>query len=122
MTLITMKRAGAAVLGAAALVAVGLAGASPASAAEVPKGATKHLAPTVPGEVLAGHVQSWQTTYNNGVSWRANVRVDYGRSGSWTDCSDGTEITGPLQGPGYWIFKGTCSGHGTITAFGWYDA
>jgi hypothetical protein len=121
MTNITMKRAGAAVLGAAALVAVGLAGASPASAAEAPKGVTTHPAPTVPGGVLTDHMQSWETTYYNGVSWRANVRVDYGRTGSWTVCSDGTEIHGPLQGPGYWIFKGSCSGHGTITTYGWYD-
>jgi hypothetical protein len=116
----TMKRTGAAVLGAAALVAVGLAGAGTAAADEAPKGAT-HSVLNGPGGVLTDHVQTWVTTHYDSDDWTANVRIDYGRSGAWTHCSDGSDIHGPLQGPGYWAFGGNCYGHGTITNYGWYD-
>ena len=115
-----MKRAGAATLGAAALAgAFALAGAAPAAADEVPKGVTHHAIGS--GEALTDHVQTWVTTHYDSDDWRANVRVDYGRSGAWTVCSDGTEKHGPLQGPGYWIFAGNCYGNGTIRTYGWYD-
>ncbi|MET8993603.1 hypothetical protein [Amycolatopsis sp. Hca4] len=114
----TMKRAGAAVLGAGALAAAGLLGAGTASAADLPKGT--HSA--VSGQATTDHVQSWVTTFYDGSRWEANVRVDYGRTGAWTHCSDGADIYGPAQGPGYWIFGGNCYGHGTITNYGWYDA
>jgi hypothetical protein len=58
---------------------------------------------------------------NYGTSWRADCNVDYGSSGSWTQCSDGTEIWGPLVGPGYWVFSGDCSGHGSVRDWGVYD-
>jgi hypothetical protein len=32
-----------------------------------------------------------------------------------------TDVYGPSQGPGYWIFGGNCYGHGTVTNYGWYD-
>lgn len=77
----------------------------------------------VPGKLTPMHVPNhgFNTYYFNGVSWRATVTVDYGRTGAWTHCSDGTDIHGPLQGPGFWDFGGSCSGHGTITQYGWYD-
>ncbi|WP_370969949.1 hypothetical protein [Amycolatopsis sp. cg9] len=115
----TMKRAGAAVLGAGALLAIGLAGATPASADELPKGVHSALGST--GGAQADHVQTWVTTHIDSDDWTANVRIDYGRSGAWTHCSDGSDIHGPLQGPGYWAFGGNCYGHGTITNYGWYD-
>ena len=117
----TMKRAGAAVLGAGALVAVGLAGAGTASADEAGKGVTHHVVTQVPGGAQTDHVQTWVTTHLDSDDWSANVRVDYGRSGAWTVCSDGTEKHGPLQGPGYWVFAGNCYGNGTIRTYGWYD-
>ncbi|MFD7051752.1 hypothetical protein ACFWBS_20255 [Streptomyces mirabilis] len=75
------------------------------------------------GKVSPMHVPNhgFNTYSFNGVSWRATVTVDYGRTGAWTHCSDGTDIHGPLQGPGFWDFGGSCSGHGTITQYGWYD-
>ena len=71
---------------------------------------------------MTDHVQSWETTHLDSDGWNANVRIDYGRSGAWTHCSDGADVYGPAQGPGYWLFGGNCYGHGTITDYGWYDA
>lgn len=119
MNIETVKRAGAVVLGAGAVVAMGLAGAGVASADQLPKGV--HSVLSGPGAVT-GHVQSWQTTHLDSDDWNANVRIDYGRSGAWTHCSDGADVYGPAQGPGYWLFGGNCYGHGTITNYGWYDA
>jgi hypothetical protein len=75
------------------------------------------------GGVSAMHVPAYgfNTYYKTSTSWRATVTVDYGRSGAWTYCSDGTDIHGPLVGPGFWDFGGSCSGHGTIAKYGWYD-
>jgi hypothetical protein len=122
MKIDTMKRTGAAVLGAGALVAMGLAGAGVASAAEAPKGATIHWVSDGPGEATSNHVSSWQTTHVDGDDWSANVRVDYGRSGAITRCSDGSVKYGPSQGPGYWIFAGNCYGNGSLTGYGYYNA
>ncbi|MEU8701751.1 hypothetical protein AB0C61_29660 [Streptomyces sp. NPDC048680] len=63
----------------------------------------------------------FNTYKKTSTAWRASVTVDYGRSGAWTYCSDGTDIHGPLVGPGFWDFGGSCSGHGTIAKYGWYD-
>lgn len=119
MNIETVKRAGAVVLGAGAVVAMGLAGAGVASADQLPKGV--HSVVAGPGAVT-GHVQSWETTHLDSDDWTANVRIDYGSSGAWTHCSDGADVYGPAQGPGYWLFGGNCYGHGTITNYGWYDA
>ncbi|GAA0315234.1 hypothetical protein ACKI1I_21465 [Streptomyces turgidiscabies] len=67
------------------------------------------------------HVNYCNDFVNYGTRWAANCNVDYGRSGAWTQCSDFTEIRGPLVGPGYWQFGGNCSGHGTVRDWGVYD-
>ncbi|GAB3744359.1 hypothetical protein GCM10027598_78790 [Amycolatopsis oliviviridis] len=73
------------------------------------------------GEVGTNHVARFTTTYNDGVAWNATVFVDYGRSGAWTECSDGSHHHGPLVGPGTWLWGGDCYGNGRIVNYGWYD-
>ena len=113
-------RIGAVVAGAAAVVGtVALAGT--ASAATAAPAVHEHVVFPSPGGVQPDHVSSWVTTYQDSNRWAANVRVDSGRSGAVTWCSDGSVRYGPAQGPGYWAFGGNCSGAGTLTAFGWYN-
>jgi hypothetical protein len=100
-----MKRYLAGAAGALLIAAGSLAGASAAGAA-----------PASPD-----HVAYCDGFVNYGTSWKANCRVDYGRSGSVTVCSDGTRIYGPLVGVGYWVFGGNCSGHGTVSSWAVYD-
>jgi hypothetical protein len=94
-----------------------LAGAGAASA-DTSK-VTHHSA--MGGDVGINHVARWTTTYYDGVAWNATVFVDYGRSGAWTECSDGSHHHGPLVGPGTWLWGGDCYGNGTIVNYGWYD-
>jgi len=111
-------------LGAASIAGtVALGGAAEASTLNSTTADRTHHVVWQADEVGPMHVPNHGfNTYSwDGVSWRATVTVDYGRSGAWTVCSDGTEIHGPLQGPGFWDFGGSCSGHGTITRYGWYD-
>jgi hypothetical protein len=113
-------RIGVVVAGAAAVVgSVALAGT--ASAATAAPTVHEHIVFPSPGGVQPDHVSSFVTTYHDSNRWTANVRVDSGRSGAVTRCSDGSVRYGPAQGPGYWIFGGNCSGAGTLTAFGWYN-
>ncbi|MCX5265870.1 hypothetical protein [Streptomyces sp. NBC_00199] len=67
------------------------------------------------------HVNYCNNFVNYGTRWAANCNVDSGRSGAWTQCSDFTEIRGPLVGRGYWQFGGNCSGHGTVRDWGVYS-
>ncbi|MDF3289755.1 hypothetical protein [Streptomyces silvisoli] len=73
------------------------------------------------GAAVPMHVAHWKTTYDDGVSWNADVFVDYGQSGAYTKCSDGSVHYGPAVGQGYWAWGGNCNGYGTITEFGNYD-
>ncbi|AEW92430.1 MULTISPECIES: hypothetical protein [Streptomycetaceae] len=121
-------RKAAASMVAAGVVALGgpTVAAAPASAADHhPKPAPKGPVTAVHGGRLLHplHVSGCDSfrRSGDGVRWTANCRVDSGRSGSWTHCSDGTDIYGPLVGPGYWIFGGDCSGHGVETNWGVYD-
>ncbi|MFF9571056.1 hypothetical protein [Streptomyces sp. NPDC014685] len=110
-----------------------LAGASTAAAAPVepagPAATQPRQVPDGPVVVTQGKTGSSSIQHTNycndfvnyGTSWSANCNVDYGSSGSWTQCSDGTEIWGPLVGPGYWVFGGSCSGHGSVRDWGVYD-
>ncbi|MFB7851599.1 hypothetical protein ACFYXP_28905 [Streptomyces sp. NPDC002466] len=100
-----------------------LAGASTAAAAPVePDGpAVATQGKTGSSSISIQHANYCNNFVNYGTSWRADCNVDYGRSGAWTQCSDGTEIWGPLVGPGYWIFGGSCSGHGSVRDWGVYD-
>ncbi|MBB5855660.1 hypothetical protein ACFQ05_35885 [Amycolatopsis umgeniensis] len=107
----------AATVGAVALAGgVLLAGAGTASADTK---VTHHSA--TGGEVGTSHVGRWTTTYYDGVTWKATVLVDRGRSGAWTHCSDGSDHYGPLVGRGNWLFGGNCRGYGHIVKYGWYD-
>lgn len=67
------------------------------------------------------HVSYCNNFVNYGTSWTADCRVDYGKSGAWTECSDGSQIYGPSVGPGYWKFGGNCSGHGTVRNWAVYN-
>ncbi|MHC5902649.1 hypothetical protein ACVNF4_01835 [Streptomyces sp. S6] len=67
------------------------------------------------------HVNYCNNFVNHGSWWEADCNVDYGRSGSYTQCSDLTTIWGPLVGVGYWHFVGNCAGHGTVRNWGVYD-
>ncbi|MBZ4320135.1 hypothetical protein [Streptomyces huiliensis] len=54
-------------------------------------------------------------------SWADRCTVTSGRSGAWTKCADGTEIFGPLQRKGRYIFAGECGRHGRYVSHGTYD-
>ena len=118
-------RIGVVVAGAAAVVGslalAGTASAATSSAATAAPAGHEHIVYPRPGGIQPDHVSSWVTTYQDSNRWEADVRVDSGRSGAVTWCSDGSVRYGPAQGPGYWIFGGNCSGAGTLTGFGWYD-
>ncbi|MFE7614082.1 hypothetical protein [Streptomyces sp. NPDC057496] len=127
-----MKRCLAPVAGLLLVLAgASAAAASPAEPAAPAAATQPRQAPDGPVVVTQGgtgsssvsiqHANYCDNFVNYGTSWRANCNVDYGSSGSWTQCSDGTEIWGPLVGPGYWIFGGSCSGHGSVRDWGVYD-
>lgn len=59
------------------------------------------------GEVGISHVARFNATFYDGVAWNSTVFVDYGRSGAWTECSDGSHHHGPLLGPGTWLWAAT---------------
>ncbi|MDH6124934.1 hypothetical protein [Kitasatospora sp. GP82] len=123
----TRKKTTRLILGIATAVGtVALGGAAQAATpGSAQSGVTEHVVWQAghAGGVSPMHVPAhgFNTYSYDGTSWRATVTVDYGRTGAWTHCSDGTDIHGPLQGPGFWDFGGSCSGHGTITQYGWYD-
>ncbi|WP_424889644.1 hypothetical protein [Streptomyces sp. XH2] len=98
------RRLAYAAVGSIMAAGTGLVGATAASAAPAP------------------HVSSCDSYRNNGTVWTANCRVDYGKSQSWTRCSDGTVLYGAWVGTGYWIFRGDCSGHGRIVSYGHTDS
>jgi hypothetical protein len=91
---------------------VAMGGAAEAATSHSTAAGVTHHVVWQSGKVSPMHVPNhgFNTYSFNGVSWRATVTVDYGRTGAWTHCSDGTDIHGPLQGPGFWDFGG-----------GWYD-
>ncbi|MBW8486438.1 hypothetical protein [Actinomadura parmotrematis] len=72
------------------------------------------------GGVSSKHVSGVDSVWHNAYEWTANVRIDSGSNGAWTECSDGSVHYGPRVGPGYWKFGGNCYGYGTLTDFGIY--
>ncbi|MFM9611643.1 hypothetical protein DF268_27000 [Streptomyces sp. V2] len=99
--------------------------AAPTDAAAKPMQAPTGAVKIVKGDSSASpsvkHVNYCNNFVNHGTWWEADCNVDYGRSGSYTQCSDFTQIWGPLVGVGYWHFVGNCSGHGTVRNWGVYD-
>lgn len=53
--------------------------------------------------------------------WVDRCTVTSGRSGAWTKCADGTQIFGPRQPKGRYLFGGNCGSHGNIVSHGTHD-
>ena len=110
---------------AATAVMSGLAMSGTASAAPTPAARTTATVVAFGTHALLVRpltISSWTWTAYGSEVWGADVRITSGEYGAFTTCSGlSTPIYGPLVGPGYWIFGGNCTGHGTLTSAGYYE-